>query len=78
MSTMITEVYNAFRKMGVPEKEAQDAAEALSNETTATKSDIESLDKKMIEIAGEIKILKWMIGLVIAINVIPLLKALLN
>jgi len=42
MSTMITEVYNAFRKAGVPEKEAQDAAEALSNETTATKSDVES------------------------------------
>ncbi len=74
MSTMITEVYNAFRKAGVPEKEAQDAAEALSNETTATKSDIEILDKKMIEIVGEIKILKWMIGLVIAINVMPLLK----
>ncbi len=78
MSTMITEVYNAFRKAGVPEKEAQDAAEALSNETTATKSDVESLDKKMIEITGEIKILKWMIGLVIAINVIPLLKDVLN
>jgi len=36
------------------------------------------LDKKMIEIAGDIKILKWMIGLVIAINVIPLLKDMLN
>ena len=62
MSTMITEVYNAFRKAGVPEKEAQDAAEALSNETTATKSDIEKLDKNLIQINGEIKILKWMIG----------------
>jgi hypothetical protein len=74
---MITEVYNAFRKAGVPEKEAQDVAEALSNKTTATKSDIEILDKKMIEIAGEIKILKWMIGLVIAISVVPLLKEIL-
>lgn len=77
MRTMITEVYNAFRKAGVPEKEAQDAAEALSNETTASKTDIEKLDKKMIEINGEIKILKWMVGLVIAINVIPLLKNIL-
>lgn len=76
---MITEVFNAFRKAGVPEKEAQDAAaESLSNETTATKSDVEKLDKKMIEIAGEIKILKWIIGLVIAINVVPLLKDILN
>ena len=78
MSTMITEVYNAFRKAGVPEKEAQDAAEALSNEKTATKADIEKLDKNMIEINGEIKILKWMIGLVIAISVIPLLKDMLG
>ena len=75
---MITEVYNAFRKASVPEKEAQDAAEVLSNETTATKSDVENLDKKMTEIVGEIKILKWMIGLVITIDVIPLLKDMLN
>jgi hypothetical protein len=26
MGTMITEVYNAYRKAGVPKKEAQDAA----------------------------------------------------
>lgn len=78
MSTMITEVYNTFRKAGVPDKEAQEAAEALSNETTATKADIEKIDKTMIEINGEIKILKWMIGLVIAINVIPLLKDMLG
>jgi hypothetical protein len=51
--------------------------QALSNETTASKADIEKLDKKMIEINGEIKILKWMVGLVIAINVIPLLKNIL-
>ena len=78
MSTMSTEVYNAFRKAGVPEKEAQDAAEALSNETTATKVDIEKLDKKLIQINGEIKPLKRMIGLVIAISVIPLLMDMLG
>ena len=74
MSTMIVEVYNAFRKAGVPEKEAQDAAEALSNETTATKADIQVVERKMIEINGEIKIIKWMIGLVIVIDAIPFLK----
>ena len=74
MSTMIDEVYNTFRKAGVPEKEAQDAAEALSNETTATKADIQVVERKMIEINGEIKIIKWMIGLVIVIDAIPFLK----
>ncbi len=77
MSTMIVEVYNAFRKAGVPEKEAQDAAEALSNETTATKSDIGQLEKQIIEENGEIKVIKWMIGLVIIINFLPFLKEIL-
>lgn len=77
MSIMIVEVYNAFRKAGVPEKEAQDAAEALSNETTATKSDIGQLEKQIIEVNGEIKVIKWMIGLVIIINVLPFLKEVL-
>jgi len=76
MSTMIIEVYNAFREAGVPEQEAQDAAEVLSNETTATKADTGTLEKQMVEINGEIKVIKWMIGLVIVINVIPFLKGL--
>jgi len=77
MSTMIVEVYNAFKKAGVPEEDAQKAAEALSQSTTATKSDIDKIEKEIVEIKGEIKLVKWMIGLVIAINAIPLIKDLL-
>jgi len=75
---MIVEVYNAFKKAGIPEEDAQKAAEALSQSTTATKSDIEKIEKEIIEIKGEIKLVKWMIGLVIAINAIPLIKDILN
>ena len=32
MATMITEVYEAFRKVGIPNPEAKQAAEALSAE----------------------------------------------
>lgn len=74
MSTMIVEVYNAFKKAGVPEEDAQKAAEAISQTTTASKSDIEKIEKEIIEVKGGIKLTKWMIGLVIAINVIPMLK----
>ena len=74
MSTMITEVYNAFRKAGVPEEEAQAAAEALSNETSATKADISNLDKKLYGIESDMKVIKWTQGLIIAILVIPFLK----
>ena len=37
MATMITEVYEAFRKVGIPDPEAKHAAEALSAENVSTK-----------------------------------------
>jgi len=67
MSTMISEVYTAFRKAGVSEENAKAAAEALSTESLATKDDIRKLDKELL-------IIKWMIGLVIAVDVLSLLK----
>ena len=51
----------------VSEEDAKAAAEALSAESLATKDDIRKLDKELL-------IIKWMIGLVIAIDVLPLLK----
>ena len=70
MTTMISEVYSAFRKAGVPEDDARLAAEALSAESLATKDDIRKLDKQLL-------IIKWMLGLVIAILVMPILRTLL-
>ena len=64
---MISEVYTAFRKAGVSEENAKAAAEALSTESLATKDDIRKLDKELL-------IIKWMIGLVIAVDVLSLLK----
>jgi len=68
MTTMISEVYTAFRSAGVSEDTAKSAAEALSAESLATKDDIRKLEKELI-------IIKWMIGLVIAVQVLPLLKS---
>jgi hypothetical protein len=64
---MISEVYTAFRKAGVSEEDAKAAAEALSAESLATKDDIRKLDKELL-------IIKWMIGLVIAVEILPLLR----
>jgi hypothetical protein len=69
MTTMISEVYSAFRKAGVPEDDARLAAEALSSESLATKEDIKKLDKELL-------IIKWMVGLIIAIQVVPILRTL--
>jgi len=67
MATMISEVYDAFRSAGVPEDKARAAAEALSEEQLATKTDIAKLEKELL-------VIKWMLGLVIVAVVIPLLK----
>lgn len=70
MTTMISEVYEAFRAAGVPEDKARLAAEAMASDSVATKADIAKIEK-------DIAVLKWMVGLVIAATVIPLLKGLL-
>ena len=62
MATMITEVYEAFRKVGIPDPEAKHAAEALSAENVSTKADINAaeerlrryIDKSKEELAGRI------------------------
>jgi hypothetical protein len=67
MATMISELYDAFRSAGVPEDKARAAAEALSEEQIATKTDIAKLEKELL-------VIKWILGLVIVAVVIPLLK----
>ncbi len=59
MTTMISEVYDAFRDAGVSEEKARKAAEALSSESLATKAEV-------VRIEPELAVIKWMVGLVIA------------
>ena len=68
MTTMISEVYSAFRTAGVPEEEARKAAEALSAENLATKNDI-------ADVKRELTVLKWMLGIVIVAQVLPILRS---
>lgn len=70
MAIMISEVYEAFRSAGVPEDAARKAAEALSAENLATKSDIHDVQKELL-------VLKWMLAVVVAATVIPLFKGVL-
>ena len=68
MTTMISKVYSAFRTAGVPEEEARKAAEALSAENLATKNDI-------ADVKRELTVVKWMLGIVIAAQVLPILRS---
>ncbi len=70
MATMISEVYAAFRAAGVDEEHARKAAEALSNEALVTKADVARVERELL-------VIKWMLGVVVAATVIPLLKPLL-
>ena len=47
MAMMITEVYEAFRKVGIPDPEAKQAAEALSAENVSTKADINAAEERL-------------------------------
>ena len=55
MATMITEVYEAFRKVGIPDPEAKHAAEALSAENVSTKADINGAEKSLMAYINEVE-----------------------
>ena len=77
MSTIILEIYEAFKTAGVPEEQAKNAAKAISSETLSTKDDITELKVEIKGVRGDLKLMKWMLGIVIAVQVLPLLKAVL-
>lgn len=63
MSTMITEVYDALIAAGAPDDKARSAASAMSND--------------ILEMKRDVHLLKWMVGLNIAVSLIPTLKTIL-
>lgn len=76
MTTMISEVYEAFRAAGVPDDKARKVAEVLFTETALTKGDMRGLERRLDAIDGEIKLVKWMLALVVAAEVLPIMKML--
>ena len=79
MSSITFDTLKFARKLkaaGVPEGQAEAEAEALAEafvealeSQLATKGDIAKIEKELL-------LIKWMVGLVIAVEVLPLLKAL--
>ena len=65
MSAIVKEVYDAFLEAGVSDERATGAAKAIAN-----------YDAKFNKIEAGLLILKWMVGLVIAIEILPILKSL--
>ncbi|AHF01962.1 integrase [Thiomicrospira aerophila AL3] len=67
MSTMNIEVYNAFKKAGVPDEQAVAAAKAIVDESLASKADIQTLKSEML-------LLKWMVAFNLAFTMAILYK----
>ena len=66
MSTLVTEVYDALRSAGAPEREARAAAGAVpGKEGLATSQDLAELRSELkqdiAELRGDIKVLKFAI-----------------
>lgn len=93
---MISEVYDAFRSVGIADDKARAAAEALSADQLATKVDITRMGEtlrsetarlgetlraeisplrtEIAKIDKQLAVIKWMLGLIILVGVIPLIK----
>ena len=58
MSTMVIEVYEALKDAGVSEEKAIRASEALSKNEALTKSDIAMLERQILAVQSEQKLIK--------------------
>ena len=70
MSTMISEVYDAFIAAGAPEDKARKAAEALANYDQR----FDKVEREILRTQAELILLKWMVGFVIALDVAILIR----
>lgn len=59
MTTLIKEVYDAFRAAGTPEEQAAAAAQAMAGyEDRFTR-----LEHRMVALEGRLTLLQWMVGI---------------
>jgi hypothetical protein len=70
VSTMISEIYDAFLAAGTPEDKARKAAETLANYDDR----FSRLDGAVLRVQSELVLLRWMVGFVIALNIATLTR----
>ncbi|MCC6048775.1 MAG: hypothetical protein LM579_04515 [Thermodesulfobacterium sp.] len=64
MSKAVLEIYEALKLAGVPEDKAKASAKAVAE--ISQEDRLSRIENELIEIKGEIKLIKWMLGLIIA------------
>ena len=74
VSTMISEIYDAFLAAGTPEDKARKAAETLANYDDR----FSRLDGAVVKVQSELVLLRWMVGFCIALDVAILTRLFLH
>ena len=70
MSTMISEVYDAFKEAGVSEEKARKAAEAIAG----YENRFAKIDERFAIMDGRLVLLQWMLGFNLAMTLAILWK----
>lgn len=64
MSKAVIEIYDALKIAGVPDDKATAAAKAVAD--VGQEDRLDRIEKEITEIKGDIKVIKWMLGVIIA------------
>ena len=72
MSAILKEVYDAFLDAGASEAKSTAAAKALADYDER----FSQINDRFNKIESDLLILKWMVGLIIVVNVLPMLRSL--
>lgn len=73
MSMMLSKTYAALVAAGASEEQARDASEEIAG----FESRLGRIENELAIIKGDIKLLKWMVGVVLACVAFPILKSFL-
>lgn len=83
MSAILKEVHDAFLDAGATEEKATEAAKAMASYDRSNDSRFGEMNQqfsklhiRMSKFESDMRVLKWMVGLIIVVNVLPMLKAL--
>ncbi len=74
MPIMLSKTYAAFVAAGTPDAFAREAAEEIAG----VKYRLPGIESSLQNIEGDIRLLKWMLGVVLACVAIPLVKSLIG
>lgn len=67
MTTMIREVYDAFREVGASDEKAAAAAEAI--EEARDEIRLRAIERDLADVKADVRLMKWMLGFLLALGV---------